>query len=332
MARCAAGFVLVIAAAFLLVGIDVRDASACSLAIYPVQRELFPADNTLEVPRNARFTVRYQHLLPNEALAETATLVVRDGSGVRLDLQIEQESGSTRLVVATPTEPLKANTEYEILLLPISCELEYQEGCFGSEPETVATIKTGTAFDDVPPVFLEGMAEQGGVYGSSCFDPNCTCDFDYKVVYKGFAWPGAVDGVDSGPVRVRYKLYIDGVLASGNNLVDQPSGTTGILCTGLAGEAGFNPSIERSTGTYSVRAVDLAGNEIQHPESITLQPYDCSSNGETTGDGGTNGGGETSGGCGCTAGRSATSTAAGYGLVLFFLALSGRHRTRRRAS
>src|SRR5690606_18840921 len=116
--------------ALLLVGVEIRDASACSRLPYPVERELFPADGAVDVPLNARFTVRYSNLYVDAALEETGTLVVRDGQGEVVDLRIKQGSQATRVVIAIPAQPLQANTKYEILLPPIDC-YEYQAGCFG---------------------------------------------------------------------------------------------------------------------------------------------------------------------------------------------------------
>jgi hypothetical protein len=239
---------LLLAASATLLVADTHDARACSPPEQGVSsREVLPGDGATGVPRNARITVRYDAYQAEPQ--GTLSLRAQGGEPVAVTVTSPRDRGVTAQL--TPTAPLAPSTTYEVLdTLTVPCNQFDLTPCIG-EPVVVATFTTGAGLDTSPPqiadVSIENFFECGG-------DSSCGPYSSY--VSHTLTFGGVQD--DSGAAWVRY-VYAD---ADGNVLFGPTEDGYAIRHC----EPSDGTSYREVPRTFTVRAIDLAGNveEIAH--------------------------------------------------------------------
>jgi hypothetical protein len=206
------------------------------------ERVVVPPDGATGVPLNARVYVEYA---PTNGNAKPSVeLHAPDGTVIAATLDTTGEH-LVDTVVLQPDAPLDAGTTYEVWDgISVPC----LDSCDGT-PTRIASFTTGDALDTAPPTL--GALEVSSGYESE--GPGSGCDWWGDQIVHGLSQP--VVG-DDGPLEwIRY-VYYD----------EQEHEVAGPVRFGSAGhDCGAPPwwplyTVWVGTDTFSVRAVDLAGN------------------------------------------------------------------------
>jgi len=215
-----------------------RQADACSPWFDGYVRTVLPEAGATSVPLNARITVDYSWII------DPVGLELREAGGASVSVTLDRLPA--RLVVS-PTAYLAPNTTYELLdTLSLEC-VDPEPWCYG-EAAVIATFTTGSDEDLVPPQ-ISGVSVTGEFRcneGSSCDTSN------YELTSVAIT---AVE--DDGPdAWLRYE-YLD----EDGSLVYGPGPLIQVVddCSGGGPDERPDRAFEYS-GTFQLRAVDLAGN------------------------------------------------------------------------
>jgi hypothetical protein len=244
-----AALVVVVAAACLAAP---RVGEACSYAEGITLRTVMPDDGATGVPINTRVVVLYERAFGMLPL----TVVLRAPDGAEVTATAERVAlDFLEVQVVTPTTPLAADTRYQVidrLALDTTC---YFEECVG-EPQVIATFTTGTASDTTAPtVATASVTTEHIVYEET------SCGGGASVRHRT-----ALDGVSDDSAGVLYHYYD----AAGARVAGPlPLVTVGHDCEEAASDSFDLPLV---TDTYTVRAVDLAGNEEPTGHRLTGRP------------------------------------------------------------
>jgi hypothetical protein len=271
-----------------LVG-SARPAAACTaLPAGVLQREPLPMVGATEVPINARVTVRY---LSNQVALAPAP-VLRDEAGAEVAVDVETVvEGLATLLVLTPQQPLAVDSRYGVfdtIRLEDDCPATGTSPCTG-DPIEITFFQTGVAADTVAPISVGATVATD--YTSA--DAN-TCGPVAEVSHRGTV-VGIID--EQPPITIRYNLY------------DQQGRRFATLVPDISVSHTCPPG-DADVDTFTIRSVDLAGNEQTGGHTVTGQPCDAF---------------ERDGGGSCSAGAGA-----GAGAVVGLLALAGLRRRRAR--
>lgn len=227
-------------------------AHACSGDAALHRRLVQPADGAEGIPVNTEIRIQYTGASAPEVRTGLEGLAVRPvGGGDPIELTVEtRPSDEGVVVVARPTAPLAVGAAYEILDR-LADEWCVSDPCL-SEPAVVATFTTSDVEDLVAPAFgglVEVSASADECDSSACCGP-------YSVVSHGFGWEPAND---DGPAdQIRYNVYGPG----GSLVAALVSSARGYeTCAGAPTGDDEIGHFQVGPGEWSVRAVDLAGNE-----------------------------------------------------------------------
>jgi MYXO-CTERM domain-containing protein len=264
-----------------------RVGEACSYAEGITLRTVMPDDGATGVPINTRVVVLYERAFGMLPL----TVVLRAPDGAEVTATAERVAlDFLEVQVVTPAAPLVADTRYQVidrLALDTTC---YFEECVG-EPQVIATFTTGGASDATPP-----MVAAARVTTEYFLIEETSCGGGASVRHRT-----ELDGVSDDFAGVLYHYYD----AAGTRVAGPlPLVTVGHDCDAPASDSFDLPL---ATDTYTVRAVDLAGNEEPTGHRLTGQP--CSDFADDSG--------------GCSAGPGAA------GLLTALAGLGLRRRRRR---
>jgi hypothetical protein len=264
-----------------------RPAAACTpLPPGVLQRDPLPMVGATEVPTNARITVRYL----STQVALTPAPVLRDEAGAEVAADVETVvEGLVTLLVLTPRQPLAVSSRYGVfdtIRLEDDCPATGTSPCTG-DPVEITYFQTGTAADTVAPISV-----------------GATVATDYTSAETNLCGPvaevshlGTVVGIvdEQPPITIRFNLY------------DQQGRRFATLTPDIAVNHVCPPGAG-DVDTFTIRSVDIAGNEQTGGHTVTGQPCDAF---------------ERDGGGSC-------STGGGAGAVVGLLALAGLRRRRAR--
>lgn len=271
-----------------------RPADACSPVPPGVhQRDTLPLLGASEVPINARITVRY--LSKQVTLPATLALLDEAGTEVPVDVvTIAEGAGQTvsrgafTIVVLTPRQALAVDTRYSLvdrLRLESECPATGGAPCTG-DPVEITYFTTSLGPDTTPPISVGAMiaTDYTPLDGNSCL---ATAEVSHSASVVG-----VVD--EQPPVTIRYNLYD----AQGQRFASLLSDIW--VSHACPAEGG-------AIDTFTIRAVDIAGNEEVGGHTVTGSTCDDFERDD--------------GGGGCSAGT-------GAGGIVGLLALAGLRRRR----
>jgi MYXO-CTERM domain-containing protein len=264
-----------------------RPASACTpLPPGVLQREPLPMVGATEVPINARVTVRY---LSNQVALAPAP-VLRDEAGAEVAVDVETVvEGLVTLVVLTPRQPLAFSSRYGVfdtIQLESDCPATGTSPCTG-DPIEISYFQTGGAADTMAPISVGATVATD--YTSA--ETNL-CGPVAEVSHRGTV-VGIVD--EQPPVTIRYNLY------------DAQGRRFATLVPDIAVSHACPPG-DGDVDSFTIRSVDIAGNEQTGGHTVSGQPCDAFER-------------ESGGSC---------STGGDAGAVVGLLALAGLRRRRAR--
>lgn len=280
-------------------------ARACSAPLPGVvtTRQIIPADGSTDVPTNARILISYEG--SSGGVPDHPNLRGPDGADVPATFSIPVGSSgipSRATYLLVPSAPLKANTRYTVLsdYAQLPCvENNLAIIGAGSNPMCFPTTDGGTSFggdagvpptnavssfttgagpDTTPPTLSGSLTYTVGAR-STCTAGACCGPYDALTV--GFNWDRSAN---AGTTLVYELSDAKGVVLM--PVPDSPVGDVGptagtlygaYLCSGLGGAG---PAMVNGTrffvnaGTYTVVAVDVAGNRSQ-PIGVNVA-VDCS--------------------------------------------------------
>jgi uncharacterized protein (TIGR03382 family) len=225
-----------------------RPADACTpLPAGVHQRDPLPLVGASEVPINARVTVRYL----SKQVALPATLALRDEAGADVAVDVTTiDEGDVTIVVLTPRQALAVDSRYSLvdrLRLESECPATGDAPCTG-DPVEITYFTTGLDADTTPPISVGAMI-------ATDYTPlgDNTCLSTAQVSHSATV-VGVVDA--QPPVTIRYNLYD----SQGRRFAD------------LASDIWVSHSCPAETGaidTFTIRAVDIAGNEEVGGHTVT---------------------------------------------------------------
>jgi hypothetical protein len=263
-----------------VVSLTTPDAHACTLnpngAV--TLRFVVPADGTTNVPINPLIAVVYW-VRPEEQSLVISTTALRDvrlrpagSTGESVPLTITTEMAGTT-VVAVPKIPLEPNTQYELLQSVSPCTRESPvAACFAGEPTVAATFRTGTSPDLAAPSFPGVSGIDFGAFQRCNGAGGCCGDH-----YSGFPFYLRFDrATDAESAVAGYNVYEHGTRTRFLEPYGPTPGPAFALsafhyCDGSSSFWGLGSS----RGPYTVRAVDLAGNEDTNSSTVTLDVGRC---------------------------------------------------------
>ena len=240
-------------------------AHACSPP-YPglTGRKVHPPPSSVGVPVNARVLVRYQGGFgqsPRPDLTMPAvggTLALREAGGAAVTVgkayfgSRPTEHLLETVVALEPAQALKPNTAYEVVDGQLQLPCVTPAGCAFGAPEVIGTFTTGTSTDAFGPSTNGSGVLNKGQY-ARC-DQGACCG-PYWIRYYGAVWAAAED--DAAGKAVLYNLYKEGTAEPLVPFLELNRLTVAVSCSGLT-----DPNALRlDQGSYTVKAVDWAGNE-----------------------------------------------------------------------
>jgi len=165
------------------------------------------------------------------------------------------------IVLLTPTQPLAANTVYELWdRRTIPCD-DRNSGCALGAPASFSSFTTGDFTDSLPPAFA-GIGQVAGHDPPFSTCANSACCGPYVVRSYDVSWEAARDQGDSW---VRYNVYRQvGAVDQHVAVTEYTSSYLQFLCEGTTGRLVVKP------GVFTVRAVDWAGNEERNGVTHTI--------------------------------------------------------------
>jgi hypothetical protein len=245
----------------------VQPAFACGALPCAQRNDLQPADGSTGVPVNTEIRVSYFGSLDPGSADPTCNagltpIRLLPGNGDAIDLEgtlLGRPSSREAWLVASPAEPLAANTRYAI-------QLQLGPGedacrCDGREWVTVSSFTSGTGADQQAPTFAGITALDYAARVNASSDCGETDGFP--------AFPTLAPAADASP-EPRYNVYLDGEI---EKRFVQSLGTR-TQPTELFVDCGSN-ALSTQTLVHpgqhlEVRAVDLAGHESAPNEPITI--------------------------------------------------------------
>jgi hypothetical protein len=229
--------------------------------------EVQPSDGSTNVPTNTEIRLLYfgePSLYPEDSCyTDQMTVRLVPTSGAQLELTtapLLQPQTVTRWLVARPTEPLAANTEYSIQL-----ELGPGRdpcGCNARDWVSVGTFTTGAGVDEGAPEFA-GITRLS--YGERV-DHEDICGNGGGALVP--ATPTFEPASDDSPL-IRYDVYVNGELDE--RFVQTPGGTQVPMSVNCASSAVSTLTALTPGSLVEVRAVDLAGNSSGPNQSVLVE-------------------------------------------------------------
>ncbi len=229
-------------------------------------RHVFPVDGSVGVPTNIKLLVTYQKEpgfnLRGDVAVDPTAFGLREKGGDEIAFTTERLSVvpgqfPKEAFLVTPLTTFKPNADYEIW-----DRLAFDSApCEAVPPTVFSTFTTGAAPDTVPPVF-------GGVKGYEIRRDSCqtygSCCYLYDNMVVTLKSDSALD--DIAGARISYNVYVNGVPVAKRVPLEQRFG----VCVGPA-----LLSLPATTGTFSVKAVDWAGNEDGNTATIFIPASVC---------------------------------------------------------
>jgi MYXO-CTERM domain-containing protein len=284
-------------------------------------RDVMPRAALTEVPTNARVVVVYG---ASVAAPPPPSIGLRalGGAEVEVDLAVTNLGYGWRtgwVVVATPKQPLAADTTYEVLdAVKVPCS---DADCVLPQPVVIEAFTTGAGSDTTPPLGLAAGAVMSRM--ASCEADACCGPHEVVAFTVSFAAAS-----DDGGENTMYDLIEVARAEPLARAHRAPMFTLANVCSGTT----FN--LYEATddgGTYLLRAYDLAGNIAESPpltvEVACPDPWpsdagppapDAASPPMDDGD---------AGGCGCRTMQRRSGSGALVALLIV-LGLGVRHRKR----
>ncbi len=204
-----------------------------------ISRLVLPADDTTDVPINARVVIVYgMSRLPNLHFAPPLVRVAGAGTVAGETSTVITEASAT--LVFVPDVPLAPNTAYEVLdEICVQCGAETDAS---GSLSVVARFTTGVARDDTPPSPPSGTT--ANVRLDVCSDSSCCGPYEARRI--DIHW-------DAIPQSALAQLDVDGAVTA---YVTNPMALGWLRCFG-----GYSPGAQfEAPGLVSLRHVDVAGN------------------------------------------------------------------------
>jgi hypothetical protein len=249
-------------------------------------RSVWPGGADQHPPINARFVVSYQlrATFPGDEVPPLGPdVALLDGDGTPVAASIEVVGSQ---VVLQPSTALLPNHPYQIAdRRTVPCD-HNQNGCaLTNEPRVFASFTTGATADTTPPIFA-GVTSIAADQRETCDNTACCGPFDNVPV--GLSWRAGSD--DLAGDQLRYNVYFrparePATVSLIAGLIEGAELRGFQTCSGTP--IGYIPQrVETAPGTYTVRAVDWAGNEESSSAGQVLGDVCSSAAGQVVGEAG----------------------------------------------
>jgi hypothetical protein len=234
-------------------------------------RSVLLPDPATAIPTNAAVFLTYEGVADRVDARLLELIELRPSGGVPVDVVIRSvHEASVEPFYRTdsfeirPVTTLMARTTYEVLdyLTPETCQ--FPSSCVAETPSVVATFTTGDGPDLAPPRLTGSAQVKHDPKPAPCEDDGMCCS-EHEGVGFSATWPVATD-LSPGPLR--YHLYREGstqVTAT----IHEARLHAYVVCDGKTTGGGVGPMYYLQ-GKYSVRAVDLSGNESAEVASFAI--------------------------------------------------------------
>jgi hypothetical protein len=222
---------------------------------------VWPADGSLGVPTNVR--PRWHHLGSSQP-PELTDLLLQPvgGSPVPATVQLEAGPAGTHFVVVIAASPLAVDTTYE-LVGKVAPDPNCWSDCISADYVRFTAFTTGAGADATAPSEVGTVTATISATADVC--DNGACCGPYVLVPFHLSWSAATD---DGVLPLQYRVYRFGV-AEPLVTMRGPQANAALACPTSPSFFLFD-DFYGGSGTYVVRALDLAGNESVTGTSVAV--------------------------------------------------------------
>jgi hypothetical protein len=216
-------------------------------------RTVTPADGATLVPINTEVWIDY---LSYDGSLPLADIELRRGSRL-IPVTVRMLTSFHRAFVVQPSSPLDPDTTYEVWTRIPTVPCVDSTDCVSTDWSRLSSFTTGARRDDTAPRFRGVL---GGVTRPVGGPSDCG---DYEFIQITLQWLGAID---ESPVR--YVIHAGS--PDGPVLTELAAGQGYRVCWSTPEAEVLVDGFVSDSPTYSVRAIDLAGNEDDNVATVTL--------------------------------------------------------------